>query len=508
ACANLANLAIARATGRQKEFAVRIALGGRRALTGSLLSESLVLAVAGAALGLLVSLALVRYFVQLGPAFVGNADHVRLDASVSLFGLGVTVASLLSIALLPALIAGRGDLHRALSTGTSRASTGVRTHRLSQALVVWQLAITLVLLTGCGLVARSLWRLASIDLGFRPDGLLVVGVHLPAWSYPDASVGGYYEQLLARVRGLPGVASAAVGAAPFAGAEESYIVPDSTGGPSAPVNAIAVGPGYFRTVGARMLQGREFDSTESDAGVSVVVISLGVARRFYPAGNEMGRTIAAPSGPATIVGVVSDMRPQFTGAASPFVYQDVMKQPLGRFEQLMVRTTAPVAAMERAIARAAHDIDPRLPAPSFQRADRVVAEATAPRVFVFRLLSFFGGFATLLAVIGLYGVMSRVVAERTREIGIRMALGAEPRRLLRAVVREGVCIAAIGATLGLLAAAVAARVLRSLVYHTSVYDVWTWATVTLLLLLVSGGVCFLAARKTTSVDPMLVLREE
>ncbi|HEX5408177.1 MAG TPA: ADOP family duplicated permease [Gemmatimonadaceae bacterium] len=508
ACANLANLAIARATGRQREFAVRIALGGRRALTGLLLRESVILALAGAALGLLVSAALVKYFVHLSPAFVGNAGRVRLDLSVSLFAVGVTVASLLSIALLPALIAGRGDLHRVLSTGMSRASTGARTHRLSQGLVVWQLAITLVLLTGCALVARSLWRLASVDLGFHPNDLLVVSLHLPSWSYSDAGVGSYYQQLLARVRALPGVESAAVGAAPFAGAEESFTIPDSTGSASAPINAIAVGPGYFRTVGAHILHGREFDSAESAAGVPVVVVSMSVARRFYPAGNAVGHTIAAPSGPATIVGVVSDMRPQITGAVSPFVYQDVMQQPLGRFEQLMVRTTAPAAAIERAIARVAHDVDPRLPAPSVQRADRVVAETTAPSVFVFRLLGFFGGFATLLAVIGLYGVMSRVVAERMREIGIRMALGAEPARLVRAVVGEGLSITAIGAALGLLAAVVAVRILRSLVYHTSVYDVWTWAAVTLLLLLVSGAVCLLAARKTTRVDPMLVLREE
>jgi ABC-type antimicrobial peptide transport system permease subunit len=167
-----------------------------------------------------------------------------------------------------------------------------------------------------------------------------------------------------------------------------------------------------------------------------------------------------------------------------------------------------VAGTEQAIVRAVRDIDPRLPPPSIERADRDVFETLAPRLFVFRLLSFFGGLAAFLAVIGLYGVMSRAIAERTREIGIRIALGADPHRLVRAVVREGLGIAAIGAASGLLAAAVVVRVFRSLVYRTSVYDTWTWAAVTLLLVLVSVGVSYLAARKATRVDPVLVLREE
>ena len=508
ACANLANLALARAMGRQREFAVRLVLGGRGALVRLLLSESLVLAAVGAVVGLLACIALVTSIIHFGPAFLRNTGRVRVDPSVLLFGFGVTVASLLSIGLAPALIAGRGDPARALSTAMSRTSTGARTRLLSHALVIFQLATTLVLLTGAGLVARSLWRLTSIDLGFRPDGLLVVRVELPESSYADASVGTWYDELLTRLRGLHGVQSAALGRPPFSAVQESYTIPDSTGRASAPIDVVAAGPGYFRTVGARVVQGREFDPEERAGDPPVVVVNSALARRLYPGGDAAGHTIASPAGPAEIVGVVNDMHARLTGSPSPVLYQDMMQQPLGRFEQLMVRTTGSVAVTEQAIVRAVRDIDPRLPPPSIERADRDVFETLAPRLFVFRLLSFFGGLAAFLAVIGLYGVMSRAIAERTREIGIRIALGADPHRLVRAVVREGLGIAAIGAASGLLAAAVVVRVFRSLVYRTSVYDTWTWAAVTLLLVLVSVGVSYLAARKATRVDPVLVLREE
>jgi ABC-type antimicrobial peptide transport system permease subunit len=275
-----------------------------------------------------------------------------------------------------------------------------------------------------------------------------------------------------------------------------------------PIDEIEAGRDYFRTIGARLVAGRTFTSADDPHSPPVVVVNEALAQRLYRAGNALGRSMAGPNGTATIIGIVANVRPQLEAQASGVVYPSAEQAGLGSYEELLVRTSGAPDVTENAIKGIMHTTDPLLPPPRMHRMDDVVAQAVAPRKFVFVLLTMFSGVAALLAVIGLYGVLSRVVLERTREIGIRMALGADARGVIASVLGQALGLVAIGVGLGLVGAVDGARVMQSLVYDTSVHDPVVFAGATALLVAVSLLAAYLPARRATGIDPVTALRAE
>lgn len=510
ACANLANLALARAASRHREFAVRLALGaGRWRLVRYMLCESVLLALGGAALGLALSMASVGYVVRLSPASVGNAEGIRIDSTVLLFTLGVAVAAGVIFGLIPAFAAARGDLHRALSAGGPRAGGSPRQQLARRVLVVGQLATALVLLTAAGLVARTFWRVASIDPGFRPERLVAATVRLPEPRYSDRTAGPYFEELLERVRHLPGVESAALAdTPPLAGVRMSVTTKDSAGRETPRMDVVAVGPDYFRTIGATIVAGRPINPTDAEASPRVVVVNATLARQLFPGTTAVGKTMAFRGG-ATIVGVASDVLQRELEHAEPrVVYMPVTQDGMSTYMRVMVRASGPPGSVEAAVTQIARSIDPALPPPAFTTMDQALAEAVAPRKFTFVLLGIFAALAASLAVIGLYGVLAHLVAARTREIGIRVALGADSRRVTRLVLGQGMALAIMGVGVGVAASLATVRTVRTLVYDMSVYDPWTFAAGATLLVVVSAVASYVPARRASRVDPMVALRAE
>ena len=509
ACANLTNLAMARAMGRQREIAVRFALGaGRWRVVRWLLCETLVLSLAGAALGLGLAIASLRYIIHLSPASVGDIETVHLDAKVLAFTLSVAVMTGLVIGIVPALAAVRGDIHRALSNGSPRNTGGTRQRLARRALVITQLATALVMLMGAGLGARTFWRVLSIDPGFQPDRLVDVEVSLPSSHYSGRTAQPFFDELLSRVRSLPGVESAALtNAPPLAGGMEFAPI-DSTGRPTPKTTVVSVSPGYFRTIGATVRVGRAIDSTDRSGAPKVVVVNAALAKRLF-GGNAIGRTLRIGHDTGRVVGVIDDIpQHEFEGTLSGAVYWSIAQQPSSIEIHLMVRTSGANGPVEAAITRAMQSMDRTLAPPTYRRMSDMLAERIAPRKFTFVLLGIFATLAATLAVIGLYGVLAHLVASRTREIGIRIALGADPRSVTGLILRQGTLLAVVGAAIGLVVSMFAVRTLRAVVYDVSVYDPWTFIGTVSLLLVVSVVASYVPALRASRVDPVIALRAE
>jgi predicted permease len=510
ACANLSNLALVRAASRQREFAVRLALGaGRWRLVRSMLCESFLLSCGGAALGLALSAASVGYFVRLSPTSVGNAEGIQVDGTVLLFTLGVAVTTGMLFGLIPAFTTGRRNLHRALSAGSLRSGTGVGQHILRRLLVVGQLATALVLLTAAGLVARTFAHVASIDPGFRPEQLISTAVQLPEPRYSDEKAAPFFEEMLARIRRIRGVETATfVDAPPFAGVRMSVAGKDSLGREIPRIDVIAVGPEYFRTLGARLVEGRAIDSTDRAGAPRVVVMNETLARRLYPGTTAIGQTFAVGGG-ATVIGVAGDvLQRELEAAAPPLAYVSMAQQGMGRYTRVMVRVVGDTRPIEAEIAQIVRSIDPSLPPPKFRRMEEAVAESIAPRKFTFLLLGTFALLAAALAVVGLYAMLAHLVADRTREIGIRAALGADRARVVRFVVKQGAVLVGVGIVTGLFGAVALTRLVASLLSGVSERDPITFAAVPLLLGLVAMLATLVPAWRAARVDPVIALRAE
>ena len=510
ACANLANLSLARAVGRQREMAVRLALGASRwRLARALLCESTLLALGGAALGLLVAKACVGYIVHLSPPSLGGVEGIGLDTTVLTFTLVVAMVTGFAFGVAPAAAAARGDVHSVLSSGNPRSTSSRAQQTMQRLLVIAQLATALVLLTAAGLVARTFVRVASIDPGFQPDRLAEVTLRLPESQYSDARATPFFDQLLVRVRALPGVTSASFAHGSPLGRSYTFTMTDSTGHRSPPIDGIEAGTDYFRTIGATIREGRGFDAGDRPGSEPVIVINEVLERRLFPQGGAVGRTVTLHGSTARVVGVVKNvLQRELEVEPAAAVYSPIAQEGMGRYVQLMVRTEGSPAAVQASIVRAAQTLDPSLAPPPITLMADVVAHEIAPRQFTFVLLGIFAALAGALAVIGLYGVLANLVADRAREIGIRVALGADPRRVIRSVLGQGAALATIGVALGLAGSAVSVRSVRSLVYGMSVYDPWTFASGAALLVLVSLAASYLPARRASRVDPVIALRAE
>jgi len=516
ACANVANLLLARASGRRRELAVRAALGaGRGRLTGQLLVESLLLALFGGALGLALAAGALRLIAALAPPNIYRLDAVSLDGGVAVFTLLLSLLTALLFGLLPAWQASRPNLAVALKDGS--AGAGSRS-RLRNLLVVAEVALALTLLAGAGLLVRSFIRLQSLPTGFQAEQLTAVKFNLPRAAYPDAQARlNFTERLLPRVAALPGLQSVAFSDnLPFDTGKQgtSFKV---EGAPASQerephTNVSIVSPGYFHTMGVQLLQGREFTAADRADAPGVIIINRELARRFFPGQDALGKRVDMgfrQGTPLEIVGVVDDERheslqaPLYPGMYLPYAQVSTTRPLI-----LLLRSASDPAALTRAVRAQVRELDAQLPVYDIRTGRQVLAAAAARPQFMTALLTAFAVVAALLATVGIYGVMSYMVAQSTRELGIRLALGAQVGDVLRLVIGQGLLLAGAGIGAGLLGALAGAQSLRNLLFEVSATDPLTFAGAALLLLLVALLACWIPARRATKVDPMIALRCE
>jgi predicted permease len=522
ACVNVANLLLARGEVRRKELAVRAALGASGArIAGQLLTESALLAILGGALGLALAVAGSRVLVALAPASIPRLDQVTVDWRVALFALGVSAATGLLFGIVPAARAARRRSADPLKDGGRAGVASSSVKRVRTLLVASEIALAVIMLTGAGLFLHSLRELQETDLGFDPSRLLTMEVTLAPRPYNDEEAALFFEQAIRRIDALPGVGAAtAMGWIPIAGSGGDWsILVDgrvvkniSEAATSQPAQ---VTPGYFATMKMRMLSGRGFTDADAADAPPVVVVNEAMARQLWPGLNPLGHTIRMmnPDAPwVTVVGVVHDMRSSGVTADVPptmfFPYAQSAKSAYfaPRTMTLAVRTAGDPLQLAPAVRRVLHDLDATVPVSKVRTMESVLGESMASRHFTTDLLLGFAALALTLAGIGIYGVVSYAVTQRTFEIGIRMALGAAPAGVLALVLREVLRMAAIGAAVGIAGALVMARLVRSMLVGVSYFDVGTTVTAVVLL----AGVALLAgavpARRAMMVEPTDALR--
>lgn len=508
ACANVANLLLARATARRRELAVRAALGaGRARLVRQLLLESLVLALLGAAAGLLVAVGGMA-LLQASVAEVAQLT-LALDRRVLGFTAAVAVGAGLAIGLLPALRATQTRMVHDLKEGSVR--TGRRRARLQSALVVAQLALALVLLVATGLVVRTLLNLHRVDPGFAAQRLLVAPFSFSRGGSPfDAAAPAEVEALLERIRALPGVAAASAATAFPLGGARMYVTLHASS-PEGATTEIRAGyasahDGFFRTAGIPVLRGQGFDQL-APADTDVVLVNQSMARRYWPGRDPIGTRFGGERGPR-VVGVVGDTRNDgLSLPAEPMVYYRFPHEA-GSFLMLAVRTAGSPAPLAAPLRRLLATANPAVPAPDVHLARELVAYTTGPTRRIVTFLTLFSVLALTLAAVGLYGVVAYGVAQRTHEIGVRLALGAPRAEIVRLVVRGGAWRAGLGLALGVAGALAATRLLRAALYEVAPTDTLTYALVSLLLAGVALLASWLPARRAARVDPMVALRSE
>ncbi len=517
ACANIANLLLARSTARAREVAVRAALGaGRGRLVRQFMTESVLLALAAGGIGLLVSIWGVEALVRLVPAGVPRLSEIGVDGAVLLFTLAVSLLTGAAFGLVPALQASRPDLQASLKEGSRGAGEGRRSRRFSGAIVVAEVALSLVLLCAAGLFLKSLVRLLSVDPGFRPENLLVMRIDLPESRYPDLDQRrAFFREITGRVSTLPGVASAATALAhPFSGMAATlhfYVEgrPDA-GGEDLATEYQPVSPGYFRTMGIPLVGGRAFTERDDAEAPRVVVINEAMARWQWPGEDPIGRRIAVgdPSGMMEIVGIVGDVRHfGLESAPRPEVYISCLQDPWP-FMALVVRAQVDPLSLTGAVRDQVLAVDPEQAVYAVSTFERVIEQSTRQRRFTTLLLGIFTGVALLLALVGIYGVMSNAVSQRAREIGIRMALGARRSEVLRLVMGWGLRMVLRGTVVGLAGALALGQLLSSLLFGISPADPIVLASVVLVLIAASALAAYLPAHRASRVDPVVALRNE
>lgn len=516
ACANVAGLLLARAAGRQRELAVRAALGaGRRRLVRQLLTESALLGAAGGAAGLAVAWAGLRAVIALRPPSLDELEGVRLEPAVLLGSLAVAVLTSLIFGLAPALLAATDGLAASL-VGSSRSATGRRgAQRLRAALVGGEVALSVVLLVCAGLLVRSVQALQDVDVGVDTRALAGANVMLPVATYPDgADRPAAYGRLVERVRAIPGVTAAGMGTdlPPDGGVTigrlEIHGVPTLPGEPPAVIGFAEVQPDHPRLTGMRMLAGR----MPVDTAEHAVAINETFARRYWPDGGAIGGRLRVrmddESPWQTVVGVVGDVRlPGATGSA----YELRVYRPFhGTFEMatLIVRTADGAPLRLADLTRAAADVDPGIRLDNLRTAESVVTARLAGPRFTMTLLGVFAVVALVLAIVGLYGVVSLAVTQRTREIGVRLALGASPRGVTRMVVGQAMLVAGGGLLVGLGASVGAVRLVRGMLFGMEPLDAPTFIVVAASLAAVAFAAALIPARRAARVDAMVALRAE
>jgi putative ABC transport system permease protein len=518
ACANVANLLLARTTAREREIAIRSALGaGRWRVARQVLTESVLLSALGGALGVLLASWTVEILPRLGAGGLPRADSIRVDAWVLLFTLGTALGTGILFGLAPALHAAKANPGESLKQGGRGGEGGARGRRLRGALVVAEVALSVVVLIGAGLLVQSFTRLLSVDTGFVAENLMTTNVQLIRYTEPYERAAAA-RQVLERIGQIPGVevVGGGTGLPPQTAQRATNFevegLPDLTPDERS-AYFVAVSPDYFRALGTPLVAGRSFEERDSDDAPRVAIINASLARRLFPNGDPVGRRLKLVNPDQqpdwrTIVGVVGDIR--YSGLDDPgeaAVYTPFAQTPFP-WTYVMVRTAAEPAGVAAAIRKAVSSVDGSLTAASIRPMEQLVADAVMGPRFNALLLSIFAGLALVLAAVGIYGVVSYSVTQRTREIGIRLALGAQAGDVVRLVVGQGLGLAAAGVVAGALAAAAGSRVLSSLLFGVSATDPATFIGISLLLILVSALASYIPARRAMKVDPMVALRYE
>ena len=522
ACANVANLMLARGAGRQREIAIRVALGaGRARVVRQVLAESLLLALAGGAAGALAARWGVRLIAAAFPDEVPFYIVLGVDPLVATFAVAVSLVAGLAFGFLPALRATEVDLSHSLRDGGRGDVGGARSARLRALLVVSEIALAVVLAAGATLLVRSYRALTGTTLGFDTRGILSARVSLPPARYGDAERRRvFWEQLHERVRAVPGVEIVgSAGGVPFSGwdLQASFHVdgrPAAKQGEELVAHYQSVSPGYFRAIGVPLVRGRMLASADRDSSVRVAVINEALARREFPGQDPVGRRLKVGDADSrdpwyTIVGVVGDFRHyRLPRPMGPAVYFPLLARP-SYSQTLVIRTgLADPASIEGVVRAAIRALDPDVPAYQVQTFERMVSRSLwQPRLHG-QVLGTFAALALLLAVVGVYGVISYAVAERAREFGVRMALGASRRQVMALVVRQGARLAALGAGIGLAAALALSRVVEALLHDVTATDPATFVAVPLGLAAVAVLASCVPALRATRVDPAVAIRGE
>lgn len=517
-CANMANLLLARLSGRRREIAVRAALGaGRWELARPILAESLLLSVVGGGLGLLVAVGGLRLLTTLSEGGLPRMEAVTLDGGVLAFTMAVSILVAIMFGLLPALQASRSHLRENL-TESPGATGSVAARRTLSSLVVVEVALALVLLVGAGLTVRSFSTLLQVNPGFEPSHVVAARVFLPTTTYSQRpQIAQFFEDVIARLRGAPGVtAASAVSTLPMQPVAIASALPFSVEGrvppetedPRADVRMVAAG--YFETMKIPLLEGRFLDERDTAAATRTALINETMARRYFPDRSPVGLFIENPHGRNEVVGVVADVRNQgLDSEPKKQVYLPLRQNPVPAMS-LVARTEPgrdPVA-FASTLQREIWAVDPAQPIYDLSTMDQILARAVfLPRLST-TLLAIFAGAALLLAALGIYGVLSYSVTQRTREIGLRMALGATARETVGLVVRNSMLLIGVGVGVGLVAAVLLARSMAGILYGVSTFDLTAFVVAGVVLATAGLGASLVPARRAVSIDPLVALRDQ
>jgi putative ABC transport system permease protein len=522
ACANVANMSLARAAARRREIAVRTALGATRArLVRQCLTESVLLAIVGGGAGLLLALWGTDLLVALAPDVLPGTPSIRVDARVLGFTLVLSVLTGVLFGLLPALQASSADPQDALREGGRTSSAGPRVRILRRSLVVCEMALALVLLAGAGLLVKSFVRLQKVDPGFSADRVLTLNLWMPDARYAeDKAQMRFYDEVLRRIEALPAVAAAAVTSDLPLGGSDSVLGFAIEGRPEdrpseGPESGFhQVSPDYFRALGIPLLRGRALDPRDTQQSPGVVVVSETLAKRYWPGEDPLGRRISFGTNDKgerywlTVVGVAADVRQRALHTEPRAESYVTYRQWPSRYASLVVKGGLESSGLQASLRREVQAVDPDIPLYDVKTMREVLDGSLASRRFNTALLLLFAALAVLLAAVGLYGVMAYMVTLRTHEIGVRMALGARRGDVLRLMVGQGMVLTIAGVVLGLAGALALTRVLSTLLVGVAVNDPWTFGFVALLLSAVALMACYLPARRAARVDPMIALRCE
>jgi putative ABC transport system permease protein len=521
ACVNVANILLARATARGKEFALRAALGaGRWRLIRQTLAESFLLTGAGAAAGYLLALWGSALIEKSWPSSMARPASFDADWRVFAFLLGVTIASAILFGLAPALQVSPSSLQEFLKDGWNQTSGAGSRNGLRSGLAAGEVAVASVLLIGAGLLIESLWRVMQVDPGFHAENVLTMSISLPSAKYrEDPQLIGFYDGLIGRLRNLPQtVAAGAIVNLPLGdgGMNGDFAIEGVTFPPNQEPIAekYIVTPGYFRAMGVRLLRGRFFTEQDGRGGADVIIIGESVARKFWPNQSPLGKRVNIQFGHSDrkgwqeVVGVVPDVKRDGLDMAAGFELYIPFTQAPTNGMTLVIRSTGDPATLAAAARAQVLAIDREQPVYGVQTMQQVVADSLSGRRMSTGLLAAFAGLAVLLALIGIYGVVSYWVSQRTREMGIRAALGADPGHIVRLVLARGLIVTGAGIVVGLLSSLALSRLLASLLFEVKPHDLRTMAAVPLVLGVVALTACLIPARRAARVDPMVALRSE